>query len=146
VASALGAAAAAGLADGAAAAMWPRRFAQAIVEVLAGTRPARQLASHTTERVRAEIGILSRSLAADQRPTIRRIVTSWPVARVVEMTVVLGFGPRSRALAMRLEYLPGRPAALGRPALRAGCAPRSKPADIQDRRLRHKGLRGTSRL
>jgi hypothetical protein len=116
VTSALSAAAVPGLADGAAAAMWPRRFAQAIVEVLAGTRPARQLAAYTTERVRAEIGLLSRSLAADQRPTIRRIVTSWPVARVVEMTVVLGFGPRSRALAMRLEYLPGRPATLGRPA------------------------------
>jgi hypothetical protein len=32
------------------------------------------------------------------------------------MTVVLGFGARSRALAMRLEYRPGRPAAPGRPA------------------------------
>ena len=106
----------AGLADGAAAAVWPRRFAQAIVEVLGGTRPARQLAPHTTERVRAEIGLLSRSLAAEQRPTIRRVVTSWPVASVVEMTVVLGFGPRSRALAIRLEYLPGHPATPGRPA------------------------------
>jgi hypothetical protein len=107
---------AAGAADGAAATVWPRRFAQAIVEVLAGTRPPKQLASHTTEPVRAQIGLLSRSLAADQRPTIRRIVTSRPVARVVEMTVVLGFGPRTRALAMRLEYLPGRPATPGRPA------------------------------
>jgi len=96
--------------------VWPRRFAQAIVEVLAGTRPPKQLASHTTEPVRAQIGLLSRSLAADQRPTIRRIVTSRPVAQVVEMTVVLGFGPRTRALAMRLEYLPGRPATPGRPA------------------------------
>jgi Family of unknown function (DUF6459) len=105
-----------GPAVGASATVWPRRFAQAIVEVLAGTRPPKQLASHTTEPVRAQIGLLSRSLAAGQRPTIRRIVTTRPVARVVEMTVVLGFGPRSRALAMRLEYLPGRPATPGRPA------------------------------
>src|SRR5262245_14001929 len=47
---------AAGAADGAAATVWPRRFAQAIVEVLAGTRPPKQLASHTTEPVRAQIG------------------------------------------------------------------------------------------
>ena len=41
-----------------------------------------------------------------QRPAIRRVVTSRPAAGVVEMTVVLGFGPRSRALAIRLEHLP----------------------------------------
>jgi hypothetical protein len=115
VAPRLGPAAAIGAAD-AAATVWPRRFAQGIVEVLAGARPPKQLASHTTERVRAQIGLLSRSLAADQRPTIRCILTSQPVASVVEMTVVLGFGPRSRALAMRLEYRPGRPATVGRPA------------------------------
>lgn len=99
-----------------AAGVWPRRFAQGIVEVLAGTRPAKQLASHTTERVRSQIGLLSRSLAADQRPTVRRVFTSRPTAGVVEMTVVLGFGPRSRALAMRLEYRPGRAATPGRSA------------------------------
>jgi hypothetical protein len=114
-APAIGRAPAIGAAD-AAATVWPRRFAQGIVEVLAGARPPKQLASHTTERVRAQIGLLSRSLAADQRPTIRCILTSQPVASVVEMTVVLGFGPRSRALAMRLEYRPGRPATVGRPA------------------------------
>src|SRR6185437_9255107 len=34
----------------------------------------------------------------------------------VEMTVVLSFGPRSRALALRLEQLPGRQPAPGLPA------------------------------
>jgi hypothetical protein len=111
----IGAAPAIGAAD-TAATVWPRRFAQGIVEVLAGARPPRQLASHTTESVRAQIGLLSRSLAADQRPTIRCILASQPVASVVEMTVVLGFGTRSRALAMRLEYRPGRSATVGRPA------------------------------
>ena len=114
-AAALGGAAAIGAGD-ATATVWARRFAQGIVEVLAGTRPAKQLAAHTTDRVRAKIGLLSQSLAAGQRPTIRRVFASRPTANVVEMTVVLGFGSRSRALALRLEHLPGRPATTGRPA------------------------------
>ena len=102
--------------EGAAAAAWPRQFAQVIVEVLAGSRSPRQLVSCTTERVRAQIDLLSQALAAGQRPRIRRIMTSRPAARVVEMTVVISFGPRSRALAMRFEHLPARRPAPGLPA------------------------------
>ena len=44
-------------------------------------------------------------------------MTSRPAARVVEMTVVLSFGPRSRALALRLELVrPPAPGLPGRPA------------------------------
>jgi len=43
-------------------------------------------------------------------------MTSRPAARVVEMTVVLSFGPRSRALSLRLEQLPGRQPAPWLPA------------------------------
>ena len=95
---------------------WSRQFAQVIVEILAGARSPRQLTPWTTEHVRARIGLLSQSLTPGQRPRIRRIVTSRPTARVVEMTVVLGFGPRSRALALRLEHLPARRPAPGLPA------------------------------
>ena len=95
---------------------WSRQFAQVIAEILAGARSPRQLAPLTTERVRDRIGLLAQTLTADQKPTIRRIVTSRPTARVVEMTVVLSFGPRSRALALRLEHLPGRRPAPGLPA------------------------------
>jgi hypothetical protein len=102
--------------EGAAAAAWPRQFAQVIVEVLAGSRSPRQLLSCTTECVRAQIDLLSQELAADQRPRIRRIMTSRPAARVVEMTVVISFGPQSRALAMRFEHLPARQPAPGLPA------------------------------
>ena len=97
-------------------AAWPRQFAQVIVEVLAGSRSPRQLASCTTERVRAQIDLLSQALAPGQRPRIQRIMMSRPAARVVEMTVVISFGPRSRALAMRFEHLPARRPAPGRPA------------------------------
>jgi Family of unknown function (DUF6459) len=98
---------------------WSRQFAQVIVEILAGARSPRQLAPLTTERVRDRISLLTQTLTPGQRPRIRRIVTSRPAARVVEMTIVLSFGPRSRALALRLEQVPGRrpaPGLPGRPA------------------------------
>ena len=96
-------------------AAWSRQFAQVIAEILAGARSPRQLAPWTTERVRDRISLLTQTLTPGQRPRIRRIVTSRPAARVVEMTVVLSFGPRSRALALRLEQLPGRQPVPGLP-------------------------------
>jgi Family of unknown function (DUF6459) len=94
----------------------PRQFAQVLVEILAGSRPLRQTVGWTTDRVRAQIGELTQLLASDQRPRIRRIVTSQPAVSVVEMTVVVGFGVRSRALAMRFEHVPARQPAPGLPA------------------------------
>jgi hypothetical protein len=97
-------------------AAWPRQFAQVLVEILAGFRPAKQLAPWATERVRAQIDLLSCAADAEQRPRIRRVMTSRPTAGVVEMTMVVGFGSRSRALAMRFEHVPARPPVPGRPA------------------------------
>jgi len=97
-------------------AAWPRQFAQVIVEILAGSRPSRQIIPWTTDRVRAQIDGLTRLLTSDQRPRLRRVMTSQPAVSVVEMTMVVGFGPRSRALALRFEHRPERPAAPGRPA------------------------------
>jgi len=95
---------------------WPRQFAVVIVEVLAGVRPDRQLVPLATDRVRARIRGLVPLLTCDRRPRIARIVTSRPAARVVEMTVVVHFGVRSRALAMRFEHVAARPASPGWPA------------------------------
>jgi len=95
---------------------WPRQLAVVIVEVLAGVRPDRQLVALATDRVRARVAGLAPLLACDRRPRITRIVTSRPAARVVEMTVVVNFGPRSRALALRVEHAAARPAAPGWPA------------------------------
>jgi hypothetical protein len=94
----------------------PRHLALVVVEVLAGVRPQRQLVPLATDRVRARIAGLAPLLACDRRPRVARIVTSRPAARVVEMTVVVSFGPRSRALAMRFEHVAARPAAPGWPA------------------------------
>jgi len=98
------------------AAAWLRRLAVVIVEVLAGVRPDRQLVPLATDRVRARVRGLVPLLACDRRPRIARIVTSRPAARVVEMTVVVQFGVRSRALAMRFEHVASRPASPGWPA------------------------------
>ena len=112
-APALGAGRPADVADPAIA--WSRQFAQVIAEILGGARSPRQLAPWTTERVRDRISLLTQTLAPGQKPRIRRIVTSRPTAGVVEMTVVLSFGPRSRALALRLEHRSARRPAPGRP-------------------------------
>jgi Family of unknown function (DUF6459) len=94
----------------------PRQLAVVIVEVLAGVRPDRQLIPLATDRVRARVGNLAPLLAAGRRPRIARIVMSRPADRVVEMTVVVNFGARSRALAMRFEHAAARPAVPGWPA------------------------------
>jgi Family of unknown function (DUF6459) len=94
----------------------PRQLAVVIVEVLAGVRPDRQLVCMATDRVRARVGNLAPLLAAGRRPRIARIVMSRPADRVVEMTVVVNFGARSRALAMRFEHVAARPASPGWPA------------------------------
>ncbi len=85
---------------------WPGQFAQVLVETLAGSRPPRQISSWATERARARIQRLGPMLAAGQRPQLRRVVAFRPASDVIEMTVVVSFGPRVRALAVRLEHSP----------------------------------------
>jgi uncharacterized protein DUF6459 len=94
---------------------WADRFAQALAEALAGSRPPRQLVPWTTQEAMDRIQRLGPRLASAQRPLVRRVVTSWPAPDVLEMTVVVGFGPRVRAVAVRLE--------------RAGACPPGRPGD-----------------
>jgi hypothetical protein len=82
---------------------WPSQFAQALAEALAGSRPAQQLNPWTTEQTRQQIRQLGPVLATSQRPRVRRLMTSAPAADVLELTAVVGFGPRVRVLAVRLE-------------------------------------------
>jgi hypothetical protein len=97
-------------------AAWPRQFAQAIVETLAGTRPVRQLVPWTTESSLTHIRALCPSFRTDGGPRIQRVLSSSPSADVVEVTVIAGFGPRTRALAMRFEHIAARQPAPGLPA------------------------------
>lgn len=92
-----------------------RQYAQAIIEAIAGTRPFRQVTGSATEPVQAQIQRLIPLLRTDTAPRIRRILTSRPDANVVEVTAIAAFGPRTRALALRFEQFPGKPAAPGIP-------------------------------
>ena len=104
---------------------WPSQFAQVLAEALAGSRPAQQVRPWTTEQARKRIRQLGPVLQADQRPRVRRVLTSQPRRGVVEMTVIVGIGPRTRALAVRLEH-----AGLGSVAPdRAGRAPTAREPD-----------------
>jgi hypothetical protein len=89
---------------------WQNRFAQVLAETLAGARPPRQIVPWTTEEALRRIQRLGPRLASEQRPRVRRVLTSRPAPDVMEMTVVVGFGPRVKALAVRLEQT-GRPPA-----------------------------------
>jgi hypothetical protein len=87
-----------------------------LAEPLAGSRPARQLVPWTTERARERIHRLGPQLSAGQQARVRRVVTFQPTADVLEMTVVVDFGNRVRALAVRLERAGGGQPAVGSPA------------------------------
>jgi Family of unknown function (DUF6459) len=99
----------------AAPAAWPSQFAQVLAETLAGARPPGQITPWTTDQARKRIRQLGATLAGGVQPRVRRVVTSRPSAGVVEMTVIVGFGPQVRALAVRLERDTRHPASAGRP-------------------------------
>jgi hypothetical protein len=99
---------------------WPGQFAQVLAETLAGSRSPRQLVPWTTERARERIQRLGPQLSAGQQPRVRRVMTFHPTADVMEMTVVVGFGKRVHALAVRLERTGSRPEADARPGRPGG--------------------------
>jgi hypothetical protein len=99
-----------GLADDPRSGGWTSLLAQALVEALAGSRAPRQIAPWTTEQARRRIRQIGPLLPAGQRPMVRRVLTSAPGRDVVEMTVIVGIGPLTRAIAVRLERAPANPA------------------------------------
>jgi Family of unknown function (DUF6459) len=92
---------------------WTARLAQAIAEVLAGARPAGQLAQVATldvlallERGSGRLG--SRPGGPAQRPVVGSVHLSEPVEGVAEACAVVDTGVRRRALAFRLEGADGQ--------------------------------------
>src|ERR1700691_1133102 len=104
----------------AAAAGWPSQFAQVLAETLAGSRPQGQITPWTTDQARRLIRQLGPMLAAGPVPRVRRVLASQPAEGGVEMTVVVGCGPRIRALAVRLEQERPHRAGRGRDTSTAG--------------------------
>lgn len=91
---------------------WIARYAQAVTEVLAGTRSPRQLAPFTSESV--YIGIeRSARIAANKKTrlpaaVVRSVRVCEPEDGVAEASIVVRRGQRHRALAMRVEGLDGK--------------------------------------
>jgi hypothetical protein len=102
----------------------PRQFAVLLAEVLAGVRPLQQVLPWMSERGSIQLRRLLPLFCGDHRPRILRVLTAAPNPGVIEMTIVFTAGPRTRALAVRLE----RPASPGQPAFPGQRAWRGKPA------------------
>jgi len=77
-----------------------------MAEALAGSRPARQILPWTSKRARSQFNRALPGFGNGQPPRIVRVFATMPSMDVIEMSVVAGFGPRTRALALRLERTP----------------------------------------
>jgi hypothetical protein len=102
----------------------PRQFAVLLAEALAGVRPLQQVLPWMSERGGNQLRRLLPLFCGDYRPRILRVLTAAPSPGVIEMTIVVTAGPRTRALAVRLD----RAVPLGQPAPPGQAAWRGKPA------------------
>jgi len=97
------------------------RFAQAVVEIVAGDRPATQLSRYATlavldqldRTVRRRGAVMARQERSTPRgpaarPRVTSVRVSEPADGAVEACAVISTGARRRALAFRLEGLDGR--------------------------------------
>lgn len=91
---------------------WPRQFARLLTEVLSGSRPAQQIMPWLTRRGQHHLRHVAPVFNCGQRPRVLRVLSSQPSATVVEMSVIVCAGTRTRALALRLEQvtIAGQPA------------------------------------
>lgn len=94
---------------------WAGRLAQALVEAVAGRRPVPQLLRWTTPEVYADVERRAAAVARaaggrarSVRPQVRSVHLCRPTPDAAEVSVHLSHGPRSRALALRLERVRGR--------------------------------------
>lgn len=92
---------------------WAAHIAQALVEVMAGARPAPQLLRWTTPEVYAVVARRAsvsarRGMPPTRRTVVRSLRVCEPADGVAEASAVVVDGGRVRALAMRLVGLDGR--------------------------------------
>lgn len=93
---------------------WCRQLAQAVVEVLAGSRGAGQLNRFATlpvlEQLERSVGRLGGLVKGGPalRPTVRSVHVCLPRAGAAEACAVVDTGRRRRALALRIEVRDGR--------------------------------------
>lgn len=82
----------------------PRQFPVLLAEALSGLRPARQLAPWLSKRGSLHLHTLMPLFRTGHQPKVLRILTTRPAPNVVEVTMIVAIGPRTRALAIRLEH------------------------------------------
>lgn len=89
---------------------WAYKFVQAVVEVLAGARPATQLLQWTSpevyDRVRRRAGVPGGwppGAGTPGRPRVHSVRLCQPRRNVTEVSAVVRAGGRARAVALRLE-------------------------------------------
>jgi len=99
---------------------WSRRYAQAVVEIVGGDRPVSQLLRWSSREVYADLHRRALLVArAGQhlpgqgrvqpvRPQVRNVRSCFLSRQVVEVSVHVRYGQRSRALAVRFELRSGR--------------------------------------
>jgi Family of unknown function (DUF6459) len=95
---------------------WAGQLARAVVEVLAGERPATQLLRWTTDEVYHVVARRARragrsgelAVAGNPKPKLRSVRACEPAEGVVEASAVVGRGDRFSAVALRLELVEGR--------------------------------------
>lgn len=80
----------------------PRQFAVLLAEVLAGVRPERQMAPWLSKRGSVHLHRLMPLFTGGHQPRVLRVLTARPAPDVVEMTLVVVTGARTRAIAVRL--------------------------------------------
>ena len=83
---------------------------RALLEVLAGDRPARQLAGWVSPRILFWLENRSPTQRGpgSREVRLRSLHLSEPAESVVEVTAVIHDGPRCRAVALRMEGIDGR--------------------------------------
>lgn len=91
---------------------WAARLVQALVEVLAGDRPAAQLVRWTTtevyETVTAAVPAGQAVTAGPRRALVRSVHVTEPRDGVAEVAAVVRHAARCAAVALRIEGLDGR--------------------------------------
>jgi hypothetical protein len=81
---------------------WPRQFAVLLAESLTGARPTRQILPWLSRRGTVHLYRLLPLFSGGQGARVQRILTAQPSPGVIEMTLIVAVGPRTRALAVRL--------------------------------------------
>lgn len=93
---------------------WTGRLIQAVVEVLAGARPAAQLSPFASLEVLGHLECATGRLAhrrtgtPARRPVVSSVRVGLPAYGVAEACAVIDTGARRRAIALRLEGVDGR--------------------------------------